>query len=343
MKRSMLWLSLVIAACESPYDPPPSTTMLEIALDSATIPKTQFLPPHVNPGDPGGPFVLVLPGVVLNPTLGELCTPCVALDGQTAAKPAFSDTIAANIALPENVLDATIVGGGVRFSVQHDFGFDLLHPGEEFGALSVRFGAGSQPIGRQTFSHTFMSGGMFAIYSAFAIDNAAVPPVASSGLRLEVLITSPTGTPTIIKPASTLRLNTVFVRPLVSSVVVHISERQVTAPIVMIELRNSTEIEADQVRGGTLRMDITNPFQVSGMLAVSITGAGTPISKTATLAAGNSVIDVNFTEAEMRQMVGQQLNLNVSGTVAAASGVTVTPSDNFVIKPRLIVEIESDN
>src|SRR5687768_15368470 len=96
MKRCtapLLSAVLLVAACDMvPSEPPIFETRFVVPGESTTLSVNQLLPSSITVS--GDNFLLALGAQTIPArTLGQMCPPCQAFNGQIVPKPAFSDSV----------------------------------------------------------------------------------------------------------------------------------------------------------------------------------------------------------------------------------------------------------
>src|SRR5438046_6734625 len=110
-----------LGACEVPTNVPPWDQTWLIPGDSTRVsvsellPKTGELTVSTSGGQPVFALNVATPAAVSR-SLGQVCTACVAANGTTVPKPAFTMKDSTPITLPSNLVAATIVSGGFSYT-----------------------------------------------------------------------------------------------------------------------------------------------------------------------------------------------------------------------------------
>ncbi len=339
---------LTLGACDFPTEAPIFQSRFVIPTDSTALSVSQLLPASITVV--GNNFQLALAPVTINRTLGQLCAACVPFNGQTVPYPGFTANVPATISIPADVASAVVSSGAINLSILNTFGFDPLHPpgGPTTGNMTVTLTNGGRTLGSTVITGPFPTG---------TTKTATVPiaPGALSGtgpIDITLAITSPPGG---LAPANFVTLNTnggfaMTATPAnvqISSANVAVANKQVSVTDVTLDL---SEIDADlteRVVSGAIILKMSNPFAVSGTLNLTITGDGVSIpAKQVAIAAGTTTQRVEFTGAELKQILGKDVTLRISGTVNSAGGfVTLTPSQILSIKTSLdlVLQIGGEN
>jgi hypothetical protein len=134
-----------------------------------------------------------------------------------------------------------------------------------------------------------------------------------------------------------LTMTVVPTQLLVTQARVRVADQPIVAEQVELDLADVDEAVVDHQKGGALLLDITNPFNVTGNLALTLTAPGVTIRKPVALQAGSSTSRVELTESELGSILGASpVHLSASGAVSApADGATVRPSQSVEISSRL--------
>jgi hypothetical protein len=338
MKRCtapLLSAVLLVAACDLvPTEPPIFETRFVVPGESTTLSVGQLLPPSISVS--GSNFVLTL-GTQTIParTLGQMCPPCQAFQGQTVPKPAFVDSVTTTIAMPADVSSANIASGSVTVVLTHNFGFDPLRPpgAATTGSLTITVRNGTRVLGSTTVTDPFPNNTTLTRTVAIA------PGTVTGPLQVTIALNSPAGG---VAPANWVTVNTNAalsgaVQPneiLIANANVVVRDRPVSVQSVAIDLTGFEDV-SDRVSGGALVVTMTNPFGVAGTMTLTLSGGSAgPITKQVTVGAGTTTQRIEFTESELQSLLGNNITLTIQGPVsgtAAGNVVTVTPNQQVSI------------
>jgi hypothetical protein len=98
---------------------------------------------------------------------------------------------------------------------------------------------------------------------------------------------------------------------------------------------------AKSVNTGFFILTVTNPLGVAGNLTAKFTGGPAAVSKALTLSsAATSTDTLNFSNADLKNLLGYSQQLTFSGTVSGAS-VTITPGQTMSITTRLQINVST--
>ena len=338
MKRCtapLLSAFLLVAACDIvPSEPPIFETRFVIPGESTTLSVNQLLPSSISVS--GNNFVLAL-GTQTIParTLGQLCPPCQAFNGQLVPKPAFSDSVTTTIAMAADVSSANITSGSVTVVLSHNFGFDPLRPpgAAATGSLTVTARNGTRVLGSTTVTDPFPNNTTLTRMIALA------PGTVTGPLQVTVAINSPAGG---LAPANWVVVNTSAaltgtVQPneiLIGNANVVVSNDTVSAQSIVIDLTGFEDV-SDRILRGALVVTMNNPLGVAGTMILTLSGGSAgPITKQVAVGAGTTTQRIDFTEAELQSLLGNNITLTIRGPVsgtAAGNVVTVTPNQQVSI------------
>jgi hypothetical protein len=337
MKRALSLVSLLVAACDIPTGLPKLNPEFAVRLQSTTISTAQLLPSSVTAAN-GGFSVSVQP-IVLGSDLAALCPHCAPFNGMVVPKPAFTAEISQALPLPTDVIGATLLSGTVRMAMTHNFGFDPLRPGgSQTGTITVTVRSGPTVLGSKAFS-----GATMAFASGTTItDSIAVSGVINQSPAVFVNITSPAGDPIAVNTSRSFSLTATPGTNVASAVQVRINNRQVSGQPVQVDLADVDRFIANRVQSGSLILELTNPYGVSGTMTLTINGTQVPIVKNVTVPAGDAAITIPLSKAELRSMLGRVITISTAGTVSAPDGVTIAPTSAFVIDPLLVLQMGPD-
>jgi hypothetical protein len=327
---AVLAAALALGACDFPTAMPIFETRLVIPEAGTTFGVDELLPGSVTVV--GGSFRLAVPGASLMRTLGEMCgQPCTVFAGQQVPKPAFADTFFLTLGMPADVVSSVLTSGSAAVVISHSFGFDPLRPAGSTmdGTMTVVLRNAGRQLGTATIDQAFPSG------STVTRTVQLEPGVVTGDIEVVIGLTSPAGDPVTIDPNASLNISVVPGQLDVSQATVRVQDRQITAQTVTLDLSDIDDVLADRVRRGAIVLTIDNPFALTGTLQVQVQGAAVA-PKTVQIAAGETTQRIEFTEAELKQMLGRVVTLSISGPVSATGGVvTVMPGQQVTITTLL--------
>jgi hypothetical protein len=329
-----------LSGCEYPTEPPIFDVRWVFSVEETSISVVELLPNNVIVV--GGNFEVV-PDVVVTQTLLDLCgAVCNAADGFTVPKPPFTLAFGQAGTLPTDVVSVDLVGGPVSLAIQNGLGFDPINPASGItGTMTVTLydvdingtklgevvwdGANGEglPAGLTTIPITLVAG------------------TVSSTIFTEVSLVSPAGDPVLVDITSSLTITVGTVS--VSSATIDVDGLSVNLDPTDLDVEDIDISITDRIQGGSLILDIQNPFGVGVILTLNISGPGfTTISKGLTISsAGTSSVTITFTVEEFQRFLGQP-NVQISGVGTVVSGVPaiVTPTQELVIEASLDIVLE---
>lgn len=345
-RRGLLLAPLLLgaAACDIPTETPQWDTTWVVPADSTVIPVSSFFTSGVAVVEQGTLFDITLPNVSLARTLGEMCgNLCAAANGATVPKPAFTTSFATNIALPTDLVSATIQTGRIDVRLSHNLGFDPVRPSATArGYLVLALTSGGVTLVRDSISGNdtaFPANTPLA--RGYILREGAV---VTGPVVLTVTVGSPAGGAVRIDTSQRLTVETTLGRLAATEARVRVGgSRAIAGPVTTLDLPDLS----DRVRGGAFLLDVANPFGATAALNLEFgAGAGT-IAKAVQLPAGNSRTRVDFTRDELRALFqAQNPTLRASGTFAIPGDIlTVRPSQVLRVKgsAELVISTESDS
>ena len=337
-----------LAACDVPTKLPTWDQTWLIPGDSTRVAVSELLPKsgELTVSTAGGQPVFALnvaAPAAISRSLGQVCSACAAANGTTVPKPAFTVVDSTAIALPTDLVGATIVSGGFAYTITNGFGFDPIRPsaaGAPYGYFVIRVMNGTTLVALDS-----VNGADVAIGKNGATLQRALPLnvgggslgiSASSPLEIHVTLNSPTGDPTTINTSQTFSVSIQPAPIALSQAQVNLANQQISAAQTSVDLSSvSDQALINRVQAGTLHLAISSPFGVQGTLTATFTAPGAaPIVKTIPLTtAAQQAPDVSLTATELRALLGHTASLSVSGTVSSPSGtVTLTPTQVLSVK-----------
>lgn len=278
-------------------------------------------------------FVATVPGFDIDMSLGEMCPDCGPLHGTTADKPAFSHTVTTTAALPEALISAALTGDRLDVRLAHDLSFDPLRPSSdaaaERGHIVIEVASGGNVVARDS-----LSGDDVAFTAAAPLEpTLSVNAVeVSNVLDVSMMIYSPAGDPVEIDTSDTLGLSLLPATVTLAEATLEATGIAVDAPAATLELDVDSAL-VSRVQRGALQLEVENPFSVEGTLDLEFDLGTATMQRSVALVAGESSVSVEFTGAELRDLLGAgSVSVTAQGTLAAPDGtLTVSPGQELVI------------
>lgn len=278
-------------------------------------------------------FVTETPSVSVRFSLADLCgSACSLLDGRTAPKPAFTDTLNATVDLPTDMTSATLAGGSLDATVAHDFNFDPLRPSSDptgpRGYMVVRVTSNGNVVAYDSISGHDTP---FPEGSSITPTLPIQPVQVTDTLNVALILYSPAGDEAVIETADTLGVTVHPSMVEISQLTVSATSETVTHTTTMDFGADSTV--AERIQSGSIRFDVTNPFAVTGSLDVVFQGLTPAIQRTLTVNPGEYSEQMDFTGDELSAILGaESVDVVATGTVTAIAGsLTVTPAQMLVL------------
>ena len=340
--RLSLLLLAAVGACEVPTKLPSWDQTWVIPGDSTRIavsellPKTGELTVSTSGGQPVFALNVAAPAAISR-SLGQVCSACAAANGATVPKPAFTIADSTGVALPTDLVAATVVSGGFTYTITNNFSFDPIRPnaaGAPYGYFVIRVMNGTTLVALDS-----VDGAALGIGKNGATLQRALPLNVGGGslsitnakpLEVYLTLNSPQGDPVTINTSQSF---SVAIQPLpiaLSQAQVNVANQSINAAQTSVDLSSvSDQALINRVQAGTLHLNIASPFGVQGTLTATFTVPGAAsITKTIPLTtAAQQTPDVSLNAAELRTLLGKTANLSVSGSVSSPSGaVTITPT-----------------
>ena len=324
-----------LSACDFPTDVPRWDTRWVIPAENTSFPVAQLLPGGIALTNDGEAFAVPLSAISISRTLREICAACSAVDGLTVPKPPFTVSFGGDLELPEGLLAARLLEGGVEFRLRHDFPFDPLRPSATargYLLLSVR--SGSTLLARDS-----IDGRSTALPPGRGIVRTLQLQTGDIAGPLEVGITlhSPLGDPVTIDLDDRLVLDVPPGEIAIADARVLVSDRSISTPEIVLDMSNIETTVSERVQGGAVQLQITNPFDISGEFELRIVTPTGQVVRPVEIAQGESNVRIELNGDEMRSMLGQSdVRLSLAGVASSAAGGTeVHPSDEIALAARL--------
>jgi hypothetical protein len=346
--RLAILLLAGLAACDVPTKLPTWDQTWLIPGDSTRVAVSELLPKsgELTVSTAGGQPVFALSvatPAAISRSLGQVCSACAAANGTTVPKPAFTVVDSTGIALPTDLVSATIVSGGLAYTITNGFGFDPIRPsaaGAPYGYFVVRIMNGATLVAVDSINGANLAIGKngATLQRALPLNVGAGSLGISGSSPLEVYITldSPAGDPTTINTSQSFSVSIQPAPIALSQAKVTLANQQINAAQTSVDLSSvNDQALINRVQAGTLHLAISSPFGVQGTLTATFTAPGAaPIVKTIPLTtAAQQAPDVSLTGTELRALLGHTASLSVSGTVSSPTGtVTLTPTQVLNVK-----------
>jgi hypothetical protein len=330
---------LALTACEVPTTLPNWDTVWIAPGKSTTIPVASLLPSQVSSAPGGEAFLLNVAPVTAAASLDAACAPCSAAGGAVVAPPEFTLAAAASVPLPAEVISATLASGAIDVALRHDFSFDPLRPSESArGNVVIDVRSGST-----TLTHDTIEGASWAPGTTLTRSVPLVSGAVAGALEVTATLYSPAGDSVKIDGSQKLTMTVAPSQLLATQAQVRVSDQSIVAEQVDLDLADIDQAVVDHQKGGALLLDITNPFDVTGTLTLTLTAPGGAITRPVALQAGSSTARVELSEAELGAILGRSpVSLSATGSVSApVGGATVRPSQGVEIASRLELTIGS--
>lgn len=334
-RRTMVLVALALAACDVPTEPPMWDQTWVVSGETVRVGVTDLLPPGVTVNQDSTLFAVDVAGFQVTWTAGEMCEACVALDGATAPKPAFRDTLDVAMELPGDLLSARLVGDGFDLRLSHQLSFDPLRPSSDpvagRGHLVVEVTSGGSVVARDSISGHDVP---FPADSVLTPDLEIAETDITGDLDVRIIVYSPAGDPVEIDTSESVEIRLMSEPVLVTEVTVEAGTLTLPGSTTTLDLGEADTGVLDRVLSGALRIHVQDPFDLEGELALDFrTPAGT-IEKTVALVPGETRVDVAFTGEELQQLLGAgEVEVVTAGTVSAPDGtLTASPAQTLVLE-----------
>ena len=340
-RAGLLIVLAALSGCDVPTELPEFDVRWVVPLLQDTIAVDQLLP-GTGVVIVGGNFQVDADTVVLNETLGSLCSDCIALNGLTVPKPLFDTLFTQTGNLATDVVSVQLVSGSISLAIQNDLGFDPIRPAPGSPGTMVVTIYDVDVFGRQLAQVTLDGAILTDSLPNGALTTIVLnlaPGTVSSTIFTEVDIFSPVGDSVMIDVNAGLDV-TVAVGPvLVSSALIDVDGRSVTLDPTNLDVDQIDSDVTNRIQNGSIILDIQNPFGVGVDLSFDISGSGfTTLQRAVSISsAATSTVTIPYTGDDFRLFLGQ-LNVQVSGAgavVAPGGPATVTPTQELVFEARI--------
>lgn len=332
---------VALAACEVPTSVPKYDTEWDVPADSTSISVNSLLPSGVTATpDNSGFEVTVSPSTTtITRQLSQDCSACAVSNGLTIPKPAFVGGGSSAIALPASVGSATLARDTVTLSVTNGFNFDPIRPSATArGYLIIQIASGSAVVGRDSVdgSTTAISPGATVIRK-IALNGTLN---GAAGLQVTTTLNSPAGDLVAMDASRSITVSGSVGQLLIAAAQVSIAGQAVSAAASTLDLSSVGNSVGNHANGGSLMLNLNNPFAVTGNINVTITGGDTPIVRSVALTPGQSAPVITFSSVDIQGMIGHHLAVGFAGTLSGGS-VTVQPGQILSVSSRLQIALNT--
>jgi hypothetical protein len=346
MRRSLALAALVLmAACDIPTAAPSWDMTWNVPSQSTTLSVNSFLPTGVTANAGNTAFLVTVSNVSISQTLAADCAACAPLNGLTVPKPAFVGAGTGSATLPSSVTAATLASDTLSVTVTNGFDFDPLQPtalaAGDTGWVVTTVTSGTTVIGKDS-----INGQTFAIGKNGASITRKIPLSGTvngaSGVTVSVTVDSPRGDAVTIHTAETISFTASVGTLQIASAVVNLGTTNITPGTpTTVDLSGISSSISKSVNSGFFILTIGNPLGVTGDLTATFTGGPSPVSKTLALSAATTSTDtLNFSSADLTNLLGYSQQLTFTGTVSGTA-VTITPGETVPVSSRLQININT--
>jgi hypothetical protein len=337
----LLLVAAALAACDFPTALPRFEPRFVMPIDSTTIRVNELLPAGVSATDTT--FVLSLAPVDVQKSLADMCgSPCQLLHGRVAPKPAFSYSFATPLALPADIHGGVLSSGSVQVTASHSFAFDPLRPPGSLrnGTLTIVVRSGGRQVGTAVIDQPFPR------HTPVARTISITPGNLNGEIDVQLILDSPAGDPVMINTAEAVH---VTARPgalHVTEIRAAVRQRTIAMQPLDVDLSGVDDDIRSRARGGSLILQMRNPFNVSGELQLKLYSppSGADYQYPVVIAPGETTQRIELTQYEMFRVLGFNVNVSLAGPVSG-DGATMTLRPGQVIslssRLELILEIGS--
>ncbi|MDX1675780.1 MAG: hypothetical protein R3314_13385, partial [Longimicrobiales bacterium] len=286
-----------------------------------------FMPADVGLNADSTAFLANTAAITVSSSLAELCSACALSDGTVAAKPEFQDTVTIATPLPAGLVAATLSGGSLLAALAHDLSFDPLRPSTDpsspRGYLVIRVSSSGNLV-----AYDSIDGADEAFPAGTTLTSRLpVQPVeVVDSFGVEIVVYSPQGDPVAIDASDTVGIT-------VGRSTLAVSQATIDAAAISIDPATTPmdlgvdSVVAERVQRGALRLDISNPFDVTGTLDLSFLGVAPVVRKSLSIVRGVYQERVEFTGDELGSILAApDVQVQTSGSASGGGTFTVTPT-----------------
>jgi len=321
-KRKLIGISgcLILLGCDLPTTLPILEQRWILPLEQVKIGIEQLLPAGVSVND--GVLEVSIDTITTSSSLNSLCAACAALNGSTAAVPAFAFSFNGSVNLPANISSVEISSGSVQVAVTNGLSFDPLVGGGSIEA-TILDGEGGSQLAQLIFSGTLAPG--TTLTQSISIGNSIVGDEVLAAIE----VISPGGQIAPIDTSEQLRVAATGSALIMGSATVSLEGHAVEIDVVKLDLDHIGPEIIERIVNGSLILQVANPFGVSLSGNINIG----PISKSFSITeSGRSTTTISYTRNELRSFLGKKgVTLSLSGT-ANGSSITLNSGQKLTIE-----------
>ena len=299
---------LILLGCDIPTSLPILEQRWILPLEQAKIGVEELLPAGVSLND--GVLEVSIDTITTSSSLNAMCVDCAALNGSTAAVPAFTSSFNGSVDLPANISSVEISSGSVHVAVTNGLSFDPLAGGGSIEA-TILDGDGGLQLAQLIFSGALAPG--TTLTQSISIGNSNV----GNEVFAVITVTSPGGQIAPINTSEQLRVAVTGSVLIAGAALVSLEGHAVEVDVVKLDLDHIGPEIIERIVNGSLILEVTNPFGVSLSGNINIG----PTSKSFSIPeSGRSTTTISYTRDELKSFLGKKgVALSLSGTVTGSS------------------------
>ena len=333
-------LVAAIAASDFPTALPEWDTRWMVPAERTRLTAADLLPFDII--ETAGGFAAELPELELGRSLGELCPVCAAVDGMVVPKPPFTADFSSEVPVSAAIVSASIDGGTLLLEVTHDLNFDPIRPGgAETGAIVLELRSGDDTLARDS-----IDGAATAMPPGAVLERELVLGAArvTGAVEVAVILHSPAGPPTEVDVNDRISVTMPRSMVAVSDLRLLVDDLITTEPLLL---------ELDGVDGGLryrvlsacVHLEIDNPFDISGDLALRFASPSLGIEKPVSIERGEAVLAIDLSRAEIVAILGEpEVVITLAGPAATPStGTALEPGQELRMRVRLELVVASSS
>ncbi len=305
---------LILLGCDIPTSLPILEQRWILPLEQAKIGVEELLPAGVSLND--GVLEVSIDTITTSSSLNAMCVDCAALNGSTAAVPAFISSFNGSVNLPANISSVEISSGSVHVAVTNGLSFDPLAGGGLIEA-TILDGEGGLQLAQLIFSGVLAPGTTLTQWISIGNSNVGNEVFAV------IKVISPGGQIAPINTSEQLSVATTGSALIMGSTTVSLEGHAVEVDVVKLDLDHIGPEIIERIVNGSLILEVTNPFGVSlsGNINIGPTSKSFSISED-----GRSTTTISYTRNELTSFLGEKgVTLSLSGT---ANGTSITLSSH---------------
>jgi hypothetical protein len=347
-RRVPLLALVLLGACDFiPTDAPRVEQLWALPIGFLSITAEDLAPAGMTVAN--DQFVVNIPATTASTTLQTLCPACPS--GNGVAVPAFAATFTATRTSNDSLNSALTAASTFPITITNGLGFDPLRTGN--GGVAGRIITSLASNGVVIAADTAAGPGV-TLPSGGTLNRTLTLPAGrmlANQIELRMRVEYPGGGTANLAPTQTLSATLGPSALRMSSVIVSVERRGFASTPDDLDVADVDSTVTSKVRGGTVKLRVTNPWNLAGAVAAQIVVPGGPtITKVIGIpaSANDSLVVFSLTAEEIESILGNAgVTLQIAGLLDSrptGTPVTLLPAQRIEIRPtfEILLEVGGD-